>query len=92
MKAVHRTTICTVFSLMMLGAAFAQHIQTDFDHQANFSQYKTYSWQQIKAATKPISLSTKPIRGSKSRLLIRCGIPELRMLWMPNWQPRAGLR
>ena len=50
MKAVHRTTICTVFSLMMLGAAFAQHIQTDFDHQANFSQYKTYSWQQIKAA------------------------------------------
>src|SRR5437016_11582710 len=50
MNAVHRTTICTVFSLMMLGAAFAQHIQTDFDHQANFSQYKTYSWQQIKAA------------------------------------------
>ena len=50
MKAVHRTTICTVFFLAMLGAAFAQHIQTDFDHQANFSQYKTYSWQQIKAA------------------------------------------
>src|SRR5207245_7247522 len=50
MKAVHRTIICTVFFLAMLGAAFAQHIQTDFDHQANFSQYKTYSWQQIKAA------------------------------------------
>src|SRR2546427_10466128 len=50
MKAVHRTTTCTVFFLAMLGAAFAQHIQTDFDHQANFSQYKTYSWQQIKAA------------------------------------------
>src|SRR2546430_17230431 len=50
MKAVHRTTICTVFFLAMLGTAFAQHIQTDFDHQANFSQYKTYSWQQIKAA------------------------------------------
>src|SRR6266478_607116 len=50
MKAVHRTTICTVFSLMMLGAAFAQHVQTDFDHQANFAQYKTYSWQEVKPA------------------------------------------
>src|ERR1700745_3874649 len=47
MKAVHRTTICTVFFLAMLGASFAQHVQTDFDHQANFSQYKTYSWQEI---------------------------------------------
>jgi hypothetical protein len=34
----------------MLGVAFAQHVQTDFDHQANFSQYKTYSWQQIQPA------------------------------------------
>jgi hypothetical protein len=34
----------------MLGAAVAQHVQTDFDHQANFSQYKTYSWQDIKPA------------------------------------------
>jgi hypothetical protein len=34
----------------MLGAAFAQQVQTDFDHQANFSQYKTYSWQEIKPA------------------------------------------
>ena len=50
MKSRHRTTICAVFFLTMLGAAFAQHIQTDFDHQANFSQYKTYSWQEIKPA------------------------------------------
>src|SRR5947209_15371813 len=50
MIAVHRTTICTVCFLAMLGTAFGQHIQTDFDHQANFSQYKTCSWQQIKAA------------------------------------------
>jgi len=32
----------------MAGAAFAQQVKTDFDHQANFSQYKTYSWQEIK--------------------------------------------
>lgn len=47
MKAV-RTTICSVLFLAMLGSAFAQQVQTDFDHQANFSQYKTYSWQEIK--------------------------------------------
>ena len=50
MKFVHRTTINALFSLAMLGVAFAQHVQTDFDHQANFSQYKTYSWQQIQPA------------------------------------------
>jgi hypothetical protein len=47
MKAI-RTTSCFALLLTMLGAAFAQHVQTDFDHQANFSQYKTYSWQEIK--------------------------------------------
>src|ERR1700681_337980 len=48
MKPVLRTTVCTLFFLLTLAAAFAQHIKTDFDHQANFSQYKTYSWQAIK--------------------------------------------
>jgi hypothetical protein len=47
MKPVLRTTVCTLFFLVTLGAAFAQHVKTDFDHQANFSQYKTYSWQAI---------------------------------------------
>jgi hypothetical protein len=48
MKHVRHTAVFTVFFLAMLGAAFAQHVETDFDHQANFSQYKTYSWQAIK--------------------------------------------
>jgi hypothetical protein len=48
MKTVRRTAISTLFFLAALGAAFAQHVKTDFDHQANFSQYKTYSWQTIK--------------------------------------------
>jgi hypothetical protein len=50
MEPVRRTTVCIALFLVMLGGAFAQHVQTDFDHQANFSQYKTYSWQEIKAA------------------------------------------
>jgi len=48
MKPMRRTAVCTMFFLALLGSAFAQKVQTDFDHQANFSQYKTYSWQEIK--------------------------------------------
>src|SRR5260370_6421362 len=50
MKPRSRTAVCTVLLLVALGTAFAQQIKTDFDHQANFSQYKTYSWQEIKPA------------------------------------------
>ena len=50
MKLFNRTTIYALFFLTMLGSAFGQKVQTDFDHQANFSQYKTYSWQQINPA------------------------------------------
>jgi hypothetical protein len=51
MKSIHRTpALYMLFSLALLGHAFAQHVQTDFDHQANFSQYKTYSWKEIKPA------------------------------------------
>ena len=50
MKLQSRLAIGTVIFMAVLGAAFAQHVQTDFDHQANFAQYKTYSWQQITPA------------------------------------------
>jgi len=50
MNRVCRLAVCSLFFLAMLEAAFAQHVQTDFDHQANFNQYKTYSWEEIKPA------------------------------------------
>src|ERR1700680_2638633 len=50
MKPIYRIAVCTVVFLVALGTALAQHVTTDFDHQANFSQYKTYSWQEIKPA------------------------------------------
>ena len=50
MKPISRTAVCTVFFLVALGTALAQQVKTDYDHQANFSQYKTYSWQEIKPA------------------------------------------
>ena len=48
MKPIARTAVCSVLFLVALGAAFAQNVKTDYDHQANFSQYKTYSWQEVK--------------------------------------------
>jgi Domain of unknown function (DUF4136) len=50
MKPISRTAVCTVLFLISLGTALAQQVKTDFDHQANFSQYKTYCWQAIKPA------------------------------------------
>jgi Domain of unknown function (DUF4136) len=50
MKPRNRIAACAVLFLVALGTALAQHVTTDFDHQANFTQYKTYSWQEIKPA------------------------------------------
>lgn len=48
MRRVRYPIFFVVLSLAAFIPALAQHVQTDFDHQANFAQYKTYSWQQIK--------------------------------------------
>ena len=49
METLYRLAIRGAFLMALLGSALGQNIQTDFDHQADFSQYKTYSWQTIKA-------------------------------------------
>ena len=39
------------FSIAMFfaltAASFAQQVKTDYDHSANFGQYKTYSWENV---------------------------------------------
>jgi hypothetical protein len=50
MKVVSRPIFYFLLCVTMMGSAFAQKVETDFDHQANFSQYKTYTWQEIKPA------------------------------------------
>jgi Domain of unknown function (DUF4136) len=34
--------------LLFAGALSAQQVKTDYDRSANFAQYKTYSWEQVK--------------------------------------------
>jgi uncharacterized protein DUF4136 len=48
MNQIRRTAVCAMFILAVVAATFAQQVKTDFDHQANFTKYKTYSWQEIK--------------------------------------------
>ena len=50
MKHAHTIIVCTALIVTAWVSVFAQQVKTDFDHQANFSQYKTYSWQEIKPA------------------------------------------
>ncbi len=44
-----QNTMC--FSIAMFfvltAASFAQQVKTDYDHNANFGQYKTYSWEKV---------------------------------------------
>jgi len=44
-----RNQILASVGIAMLFAAplFAQQVKTDYDRNANFSQYKTYSWQKV---------------------------------------------
>jgi Domain of unknown function (DUF4136) len=32
---------------LLTAASFAQNVKTDYDHNANFGQYKTYSWENV---------------------------------------------
>jgi len=44
-----QSKIATSVGLMLLMAcvSFAQHVKTDYDHNANFGRYKTYSWEKV---------------------------------------------
>ncbi len=44
-----QSTIAATIGLMLVLAAvsFAQDVKSDYDHSANFSQYKTFSWEKV---------------------------------------------
>ncbi len=46
----HKTILLSIAMLVLTTiAAVAQQVKTDFDRNANFSQYKTYSWSGVKS-------------------------------------------
>ena len=47
MNTLHRICSCMGITLLFATASFAQQVKTDFDRSADFSQYKTYSWEKV---------------------------------------------
>jgi hypothetical protein len=47
MKFISKIATTVGLTLTLATVSFAQQVKTDYDHNANFSQYKTYSWQKV---------------------------------------------
>src|ERR1700722_20258189 len=48
MMSMQRTVLASAMcALLFASASFAQQVKTDYDRSANFSQYKTYSWEKV---------------------------------------------
>ena len=47
MNTQRRMSSCAGIALILATASFAQQVKTDFDRSADFSQYKTYSWEKV---------------------------------------------
>ena len=46
----HRIFAFVGAALLFATASFAQHVKTDYDHNTEFSQYKTYSWEKVQTS------------------------------------------
>jgi hypothetical protein len=47
MKYLSKMATSVGLTLVLASALLAQHVKTDYDHSANFGQYKTYSWEKV---------------------------------------------
>ena len=50
MKPQRIVLALTGIVLVVAGTSSAQQVKTDYDRSANFGQYKTYSWKQVKTS------------------------------------------
>ncbi len=60
--------------LLFAGTLSAQQVKTDYDRSANFGQYKTYSWEQIKTQD---PLMVDRIKGAVKTALAAKGFTEV---------------
>jgi Domain of unknown function (DUF4136) len=47
MKRLTKVIVLIGLALFLANASFAQQVKTDYDRAANFSQYKSYSWEKV---------------------------------------------
>src|ERR1700730_9102979 len=65
-------SIAMFFALTV--ASFAQQVKTDYDHNANFTQYKTYSWEKVQTQD---PLMVDRIKSAVSGALAAKGLMEV---------------
>jgi hypothetical protein len=79
-KGEIKTMKCSQIALAISGALLsicslsAQQVKTDYDHSANFSQYKTYSWIQVKTSN---SLWDSRVKADVNSALVAKGLSEV---------------
>src|SRR2546425_8826386 len=49
MKFISKIATTVGLTLVLATVSFAQRVKTDYDHNANFGQYKTYSWEKVQS-------------------------------------------
>jgi len=49
-KLFRYVTSAALFVLAISCSAFANEVKTDYDHHANFSRYRTYSWERVQTS------------------------------------------
>jgi|SRR5947209_3554285 len=47
MKVQNTIFFSIAMFFVLTAASFAEQVKTDYDHNANFGQYKTYSWEKV---------------------------------------------
>ncbi len=47
MKLHNKMLVSIATFFVLVAASFAEQVKTDYDHSANFGQYKTYSWEKV---------------------------------------------
>jgi hypothetical protein len=47
MKMQTKLILLIALTLSLANVSFAQQVKTDYDRAANFSQYKTYTWEKV---------------------------------------------
>jgi hypothetical protein len=74
MKNLSKIAASIGLSLVLAGALLAQSVKTDYDHKANFSQYKTFSWEKVQTKD---PLQVDRIKSAVNSALAAKGLTEV---------------
>src|SRR6202158_4982988 len=74
MKLQSRIATSIGLMLVLANVAFAQQVKTDYDHSANFGQYKTYSWEKVQTKD---PLQVQRIKSAVNSALAAKGMTEV---------------